>query len=242
MKRRSYPLLSALVLSIGCNAETGNKPSSDEDTSVTETAIDSGQGGGEDTEELDEDTEEPDCNEDDTKLPCDTEEPDCEEEEEEEEEEDTDCNSSPQTTKVSPSSSLPTALPPSGSSGTLTSTSDSVPSGTIEDVNFSIDLDHTCTKDLSATLQSPSGTTVELFNLNTLPVCSSNLRNTYLDDEGGRLITQGSLPFTGNHRPTGRLSDFDGENAQGVWTLEILDNTIGDSGKLRSWSIDLTLK
>ena len=132
-------------------------------------------------------------------------------------------------------------LPPTGSSGTLTMVSDAVVSGTIADVNVSIDLDHTCTKDLSAVLESPSGTSVILFDLGVLPVCSSDLQNTQLDDEAYVSITRGSSPFTGSHQPTGSLANFDGEDAGGVWTLSITDDTIGDVGTLNSWSIELLL-
>ena len=136
---------------------------------------------------------------------------------------------------------LAKALPPSGSSGILTMVSDAVGSGTIADVNVSIDLDHTCTKDLSAVLESPSGTSVMLFDLGVMPVCSSDLQNTHLDDEAYVLITRGSSPFTGSHQPTGLLADYDGEDAGGVWTLSITDDTMGDVGTLNSWSIEFLL-
>jgi len=145
------------------------------------------------------------------------------------------------TTVVVGPTGLPTALPPSGTSGTLTTSSTAAPSGTISDVEFSLDLDHSCTKDLTGILQSPSGTTVVLFDLGSLPVCSSDLENTLLDDEASQLITAGSSPFTGPHRPTGFLSDFDGEDAAGVWSLSIIDDTVGDSGRLQSWSMELSL-
>ena len=80
-----------------------------------------------------------------------------------------------------------------------------------------------------------------LFDLGSLPVCSSDLENTLLDDEASQPITSGSSPFTGPHQPTGDLSDFDGEDAAGVWSLSIIDDTIGDDGRLQSWSIELTL-
>lgn len=41
-------------------------------------------------------------------------------------------------------------------------------------------------------------------------------------------------------QPTGSLSLFDGEDAAGVWTLTIEDDTIGDNGTLRSWSLEIS--
>ena len=132
-------------------------------------------------------------------------------------------------------------LPPSGTSGTLTSYSVEAPSGLIRDLDVKIDLDHSCSKDLAATLTSPSGTTVVIFDLRELAVCSSDMEDTLLDDEAPLPITRGSTPFSGLHRPTGFLSDFDGEDAAGVWTLSILDDTIGDKGTLDFWSLNLHL-
>jgi len=39
--------------------------------------------------------------------------------------------------------------------------------------------------------------------------------------------------------PSEQLSDFDGENAQGDWTLTIVDNADGDSGTLNDWTLEV---
>ena len=136
---------------------------------------------------------------------------------------------------------LPASLPPSGTSGTLTSYSMEAPSGRIRDLDVKVDLDHSCSKDLAATLTSPSGTTIVLFDMRELVVCSSDMEETLFDDEASVSITRGSTPFRGLHRPTGYLSDFDGEDAAGVWTLSIVDDTIGDKGTLEFWSLKLSV-
>jgi len=136
---------------------------------------------------------------------------------------------------------LPMMLPPSGTSGTLTSYSATAPSGLIRDLDVKIDLDHSCSKDLAATLTSPSGTTVVLFDLRGLVVCSSDMEDTLLDDEASTLISRGATPFSGLHRPTGFLSEFDGEDAAGRWTLVIVDDTVGDKGTLNHWSMSLSI-
>ena len=136
---------------------------------------------------------------------------------------------------------LPQSIPESGTSGSLASSSNEAPSGNIVDINVTLDLDHTCTKDLSASLVSPSGTTVVLFDLGNYPVCSSDMENTVLDDQAAQPISSGSNPFHGAYQPLGALSDFNGEDAAGIWTLNFYDSTDGDSGTLRTWSIDLVL-
>ncbi|MEC7984546.1 MAG: proprotein convertase P-domain-containing protein, partial [Myxococcota bacterium] len=104
-----------------------------------------------------------------------------------------------------------------------------------------IDLDHTCHKDLSATLTSPSGTSILLFDFGTWPVCSSDLEGIILDDDATLELTQGSSPFTGLHRPIDDLSTFNGEDAYGEWVLQIEDDTIGDSGTIYEFSLELTV-
>jgi len=136
---------------------------------------------------------------------------------------------------------LPADLPPTGTSGTLITSTGTASSGTIVDVNLLIDLDHSCTQDLVGVLESPSGTSVTVFDMSAYPVCSSDMENTILDDEAAVVITSGSTPFTGAHQPTSALSAFDGEDAAGVWTLTIEDGVIGDDGVLQSWSLDITI-
>lgn len=134
--------------------------------------------------------------------------------------------------------SVPTALPPSGTEGELVVETAVATGRVIADLNVTISLTHTCTKDLTAVLASPEGTTVELFDLTVRPVCSSDLSNTILDDDATVLLSSGSSPFVGPHRPSGSLADFNGEVGEGTWTLSIVDDTIGDRGSLTKWTLD----
>src|SRR5436853_533665 len=43
----------------------------------------------------------------------------------------------------------------------------------------------------------------------------------------------------GRFRPSGQLSDFDGQLARGTWTLRVSDEVGGDSGAIVSWGINL---
>ena len=136
---------------------------------------------------------------------------------------------------------LPTSLPPRGTSGTLTARSETAPSGIITAVDVSISVEHTCTKDLTATLTSPAGTSVVVFDLTSRPVCSSDMDGTLLSDDATTPISDGTTPFVGAHKPTEPLSAFMGENAAGPWTLTIVDDTTGDSGRLLGWSLEIRL-
>ena len=131
-------------------------------------------------------------------------------------------------------------IPNNGTSGTVSISSIAMPQGIISDVNLTLYLEHSCSKDLTANLRSPTGTVVALFDLTGMPLCSSDLQDTIFDDEAGIGILSGTTPFTGPHRPIGDLSDFDGEDAAGEWVLTIIDDTIGDSGVLKAWTMEFT--
>lgn len=120
---------------------------------------------------------------------------------------------------------------------TITSTITVPDSFSVLDVNVELDITHTYDSDLIATLQSPTGTTVELFN--RIGSSGNNFTGTILDDEASTPITSGSAPFAGEYQPSGTLSNFDTENSQGTWTLAISDNASADQGTLNSWSITL---
>lgn len=123
---------------------------------------------------------------------------------------------------------------------------------TITDVDVHLNISHTFNTDLDVFLVSPSGTRVELFT--DVGANSDNFHGTILDDEAveivleddeevevPKLISEGTGPFTGRYRPEGMLSDFDGEDPTGVWTLEIYDDAqFNPQGILNSWSLTIT--
>ena len=69
---------------------------------------------------------------------------------------------------------------------------------------------------------------------------SDDFTDTTLDDEAATSITSGSAPFTGTFQPEGSLSAFDGESADGVWTLQVNDNANFDGGTINSWSLEIS--
>jgi subtilisin-like proprotein convertase family protein len=110
--------------------------------------------------------------------------------------------------------------------------------GSILDVNVGLDITHSYDSDLEVYLISPSGTRVALFT--NLGLEFDNFTNTILDDEAPTSITLATAPFTGTFRPEVALRAFDGENANGVWTLEVTDSVLFDEGFLNSWSLTFT--
>ncbi len=105
---------------------------------------------------------------------------------------------------------------------------------TIDAGSVTVDLDvvHTFAGDLDMLLTSPAGTTVSLW----------------AGSGGGTDLTlpwtlPGVNPDTGDFAPLGAgdFSEFDGENPNGSWTLDIIDNAGGDDGTLNMWCVDATV-
>jgi subtilisin-like proprotein convertase family protein len=96
---------------------------------------------------------------------------------------------------------------------------------------------HEFSGDLLISLTSPSGTTVRLTNSNG---CATPNLNVLFDDDSQPFVcnTQAGLGgYTGVVAPVGNLSDFNGENINGVWTLNVSDRGAIDLGTLNNWKI-----
>lgn len=125
--------------------------------------------------------------------------------------------------------------------------------GTISDVNFRFDgsacnadigsttvgLDHTFVGDLVVTLTSPGGTTVTLSNRRG--GTGNNFCNTVFDDDGAfpsiSTITSAGNPFSNTYLPESALSAFDGQSADGNWSLKVVDAANVDTGNIRAFSL-----
>lgn len=95
-------------------------------------------------------------------------------------------------------------------------------------------LKHTYLGDLVITLESPTGTVVELM----AKACEANDDiEAVFTDEGQDLLC--SSPVTGKVKPNEELSIFRGENAQGNWILNIVDTEDADTGTLESWGLEI---
>lgn len=109
--------------------------------------------------------------------------------------------------------------------------------------NAGTGLQHSWVGDLTVRLISPSGTVVTLLRspggeLNF----GQNFCNTLLDDSGATSIqtigTGGR--YSGTYRPATPLSAFIGENANGNWTLQVIDIASPDAGIVRNFSLLIT--
>jgi len=109
--------------------------------------------------------------------------------------------------------------------------------GRIRDLDVRLSISHAYTEDLDVFLISPRGTRVELFT--DVGPGSSNFVNTILSDEAFVSIEAvgASGPFTATYRPAELLSAFDGEDANGTWTLEVTDDFISGAGVLNDVSL-----
>ena len=113
----------------------------------------------------------------------------------------------------------------------------------ISDIDVGITLTHDNVLDLRIFLQSPSGTKI---CLNTYDLDEffegSGYAQTVFDDEAEVSIHDGQPPFAGRFKPVGpqMLSEFDGEDAFGLWELQIYDLWVGDTGMLDSVELMIT--
>lgn len=97
----------------------------------------------------------------------------------------------------------------------------------LESVLINITSNHPQT--LSISLTSPAGTTVLLSAFNGAG--GQNYTNTEFFDWAWMDITTGTAPFTGDFRPQGGfLGDFAGENADGTWTITVVDTACVNGG------------
>jgi subtilisin-like proprotein convertase family protein len=117
--------------------------------------------------------------------------------------------------------------------------------GSITDVNVDLDITHTWIGDLDVTLTSPMGTVVTLFTDICDSIPGSEDMLVTLDDSAATAIEAAPCPAVfppGTYRPEtpALLSDFNGENPNGVWTLTVVDDNDADVGRINDWSLDIT--
>lgn len=109
-------------------------------------------------------------------------------------------------------------------------------SATIERLSVTVDIAHSYVEDLTATLISPAGTQIRLFAAQ----CGggSNILATF-DDAGSVLACGGSPAIGGKVIPAQSLSQLNGLNSEGTWTLRVRDGANQDGGQINSWSLNI---
>jgi subtilisin-like proprotein convertase family protein len=109
--------------------------------------------------------------------------------------------------------------------------------GTLVDVNVSLDITHTYCGDVEISLIGPDGTEVDLSIGNG--GSGNNFTGTIFDDDASTPISAGSAPFTGSYQPDQPLSTLSGKPINGNWVLHIYDNAMNDQGVLLDWCMDI---
>jgi len=113
----------------------------------------------------------------------------------------------------------------------------SVPSstGTISDVNVSVNVTHARFSDVEIQIVSPQGTIVRLFNKS----CGSTNSTLALqfDDSGNSLDCNATTEQI--VIPAEALSAFNGQTAQGTWTFRVRDAVSGMFGTINSASVNI---
>lgn len=125
--------------------------------------------------------------------------------------------------------------PAPNTSGAVVSNTISVPvSGTLSDVNISLNVSHTWPNDLIIGINHPDTTQDLVWNRS----CGSN-------DNFNIVLSDGSPTFscvanmTGTFSPASPLSVFNGLPSNGTWTLLAADYYNGDTGTVNSWSVEV---
>ena len=115
-----------------------------------------------------------------------------------------------------------------------------VPAGiTVGDINVSLNVTHTNIGDLDVTLEAPAALNFKRVSLLQQACNGEQDINCTVDDSGADLVCNTSIPaITGNVKPLESLSAFNNKPAQGVWTVYVYDNVIGNNGIVNFVSLD----
>jgi len=109
--------------------------------------------------------------------------------------------------------------------------------GTVAKVTVTVNITHTYDADVDIYLTSADGTTIVLAR--DVGGSGDDFIATVFDDDAPQSIILGTAPFAGDYQPEDPLSIFNGENVDGFWTLNVVDDLNGEIGTLDSWSIEV---
>jgi len=93
---------------------------------------------------------------------------------------------------------------------------------------------HTQVSDLEISLTHNDVTETLVYHVTDQ---GENFLWTKLTDDAENMITDGTAPFSGDHKPYQALSKFNGMDPNGEWTLTIYDSENGHEGTLNAWGI-----
>jgi subtilisin-like proprotein convertase family protein len=133
-----------------------------------------------------------------------------------------------------------------GSDGSITEAFIPVPDHlTVYDLDVAIDVKHTNVFDLQIFIQSPVEARIclNMYDVEKDFFKGADYVQTIFDDEAEIPIEQAIAPFTGRFRPKAGnlLSIFDGQDAYGIWRLQIYDMWYWDTGNLERFELIITV-
>lgn len=122
--------------------------------------------------------------------------------------------------------------------------------GAITDINVFVDIEHTWMADLDIYVahQEQGGSSwkwVQLYNQDG--DSRDNMTSVLFDDQAAASISGAVAPYgPGSFRPTSLpeagesnlLSDYNGDQAAGIWSLVLFDNFSGDTGEVHQFRIE----
>jgi subtilisin-like proprotein convertase family protein len=141
-----------------------------------------------------------------------------------------------------------TAIPDNNPTG-ITDSMVVATTGTLTDLNVSLNIPHTYVGDLIVSLlHVDTATTVSLVNrpVNGAGACSGNNINLTLDSSAALQVqvncTSGANPTAaytvgGSYQPAATLNAFNGQNLSGTWQLQVSDRAGVDLGTLNQWCL-----
>lgn len=131
---------------------------------------------------------------------------------------------------------VPIAIPDNSTVG-ATSTINVPNNVTISNVNIGVNITHQWIGDIKISIKSPANKTVQLIASSS---CSPSNMSVIFNDDGNSALCNSTAPgYSGIIKPSGNLSDYNGDNSQGVWTLFMEDQGPEDIGTLTSWSVEV---
>ena len=138
------------------------------------------------------------------------------------------------------STNVPITIPLTAATVSSTLTIPTNQNVVIEKVTATLNISHTWINDLIVTLISPTGTQIQLMNRECPSSSLYQNATVTFDDLGVTLVCSATPPaLNGILQPEQPLSGFNGQNSQGVWTLQVQDVFNQDGGAINSWSLTI---
>jgi subtilisin-like proprotein convertase family protein len=111
------------------------------------------------------------------------------------------------------------------------------------DLDVLVDIRHPSAVDLQLSLQGPGGQSIMLSVGDPYEQYSEgqDYDSTVFDDEATVRIQDAMAPFSGSFQPLHALAAFDGQDAYGIWQLQVLDMCYGHRGILDSFILRIAV-